>query len=136
MSMITWLDAPGEVVIRCPQCSGQAIVDTPFEYLPVRSFVRDTGEQPANTPAGWHWQHIEVSGRGAYFVLLPDETPDISHLKLRIIDNWVVFEKYPSVEGSYYDKDDVVIKCTRCHLIAAHKIIWPNDAYYQWDIRG
>jgi hypothetical protein len=29
-----------------------------------------------------------------------------------------------------------VVKCEHCHLVDAHDLAWPEDAYYQWEIRG
>ena len=29
-----------------------------------------------------------------------------------------------------------VVKCPHCYLLIKHRLEWPADAYYQWDIRG
>jgi len=68
---------------------------------------------------------------------------------------WYVVEKYPSVLAWTPPKQSHqalyrwpgwdswgtsgvrgVVKCEHCHLIAAHDLSWPEDAYYRWEIRG
>jgi hypothetical protein len=61
---------------------------------------------------------------------------------------WVVIENYPSLlkwprpasrydgKGNYEMWRDAVTKCTNCHEIAIREVTWPEDAYFQWDIRG
>jgi hypothetical protein len=31
---------------------------------------------------------------------------------------------------------EAVTKCSNCHEIAVREVAWPEDAYFQWDIRG
>jgi hypothetical protein len=69
---------------------------------------------------------------------------------------WYVVEKYPSVLAWTPPKQSQqvlyrwpgreilgtttrargVAKCEQCHLVAAHDLAWPDDAYYQWEVRG
>ncbi len=144
-----WVEFIGEVIIRCPRCDGAALVDTPFRFLFAKRGVRDTGEHPGASPAGWHWHHARLDEHRANFVLLPEDDPEDGpvpedSLLYLLCGDVVVLEKYPSVLtwpsvkfGKEYDpQKDMVIKCAQCHLTTAHKLMWPDDAYFQWDIRG
>jgi hypothetical protein len=68
--------------------------------------------------------------------------PPLIHRK----DGYYIVERYPNVypwiakDHQHYHNDlnrgKGVLKCTSCGCIHVHKLDWPSDAYYQWDIRG
>lgn len=61
-------------------------------------------------------------------------------------DGFYIVERYPTIypwiakDHQHYHSDlnydKGVLKCTSCGCIHVHKLDWPSDAYYQWDIRG
>ena len=70
--------------------------------------------------------------------------------------SWTVVERFPSQvswkaptgssqylrSGGDPDKEGYplhtngLVQCTHCHSNKKHKLNWPNDAYWQWEIRG
>src|SRR3954463_9647453 len=93
--------------VRCPRCGARAIYDTPFEFY--------SKSKPR---------------------------PEIQDRPLHYVNQWIVGEKYPSVlpwtpaNGKCSSQQQTgVIKCTGCYLVAAYDLDWPNDAFYQWDIK-
>lgn len=97
---------PGPLNVRCPRCGGKAEYDLPFDL-----YVAAKGQPPDEVRILHRW------------------------------GGWLVAEKYPSVkrwsgatEG--ISESDGVIKCGECHFVGEHRLRWPLDAYYQWEIRG
>ena len=96
--------------IRCPRCGERARWEEPFEIRGARDEV-DASRQGAST--------IQWGG-------------------------WRVREKFPSLvpwrpprrgEGWRHYADGVV-RCGACHLVARHRLRWPEDAFFRWNVRG
>ncbi len=124
MGRFRWIDWPDQFDVRCPRCSGRAVFDYPYLFHPTR-----------------------------------EGTPDPHGLPLHKWRDWWVTERYPSVmpwsppkgyiplganpwewttghAGAYSYHKLGVVKCVRCHLVAAREVVWPDDAYWRWEIRG
>lgn len=104
--------------VKCPRCRGRAVFEQPFEFRP--------------------------------------ETPERERRPVHRWGNWYVVEKYPHVlswsapsrsdqglsawpraaPGAWAELVRGVVKCEACHLVAAHDLNWPEDAYYSWRVRG
>lgn len=97
--------------IRCPRCGGRAAWTEPFAYVRKAELEQMAPEQAA---------------------------------RLRTWGRWTVRERFPSVapwkapargEGYTYGKNGVV-RCGACHLVARHRLRWPEDLYFRWSVRG
>jgi hypothetical protein len=108
--------------IKCPNCGALAKFEEPFEFLSIR-------EKKANR-----------------------EDNRSSHLW----GGWVVIERFPSQIGwkapssssqylrggggtevdGYPLLTNGLIQCSGCHSNQKHRLSWPQDAYWQWEIRG
>ena len=103
---------PSLVDVRCPRCGGRALFDTHlFDFYPERK-----GKPPASDRPVHRWNDCHVIER--YPMLVPWTPPP------------------PRGAAERYNPKRGVIKCTSCHLVVAHQVNWPDDAYYRWDVRG
>ncbi len=101
--------------IRCPRCSGLARFEDPYEFIGVPT-------PKVNSPL---WQLPRYS-------------------------TWFVREKFPSLfpwKGSdeyakqlhAWFRDDLrpgVALCSQCGEARVHRLRWPQDAFWQWEVRG
>ncbi|HVG00907.1 MAG TPA: hypothetical protein VND68_13795 [Chloroflexia bacterium] len=107
MKKISYMgDIPGPFNVRCPRCGGKAEYDLPFDL-----YTATKGEPPGEERPLHRW------------------------------GGWLVAEKYPSVKpwddaADGISESDGVVKCSACHLVKEHRLRWPQDAFYQWEIRG
>jgi hypothetical protein len=97
---------PGPLNLRCPRCRGKAEYDLPFDL-----YAAAKGQPPGEERRLHRW------------------------------GGWLIAEKYPSVkpwEGAPdgISESDGIVKCGECHFIGEHRLRWPDDAYYRWEIRG
>jgi len=98
---------PGETVVRCPKCGGEALMDEPFAFY-------NSGRVPPELLVhAQQWGHRMVV----------EKYPSLA--------KWV-----PPEKGRGYLHKRGVVKCRRCHHVDVHDISWPDEAYYKWDIRG
>jgi hypothetical protein len=95
-------------IVRCRVCGGRAVLDAPFEFFSARDGLPEGEDRPAH-----HW------------------------------NGWLVIEKHPSTArwiepapGQDYSQFLGVARCAMCHAQYAYEVLWPADAYYQWNIRG
>jgi hypothetical protein len=109
-------DVADHLHVSCGRCGKRALFEQPFEFL---------AEKPRNERRPTHqwggWYVVEK-----YPNVLAWTAPSQSH---QILYHW---------PGELIGTDLLrgVVKCEVCHHVAAHDLVWPKDAYYQWDIRG
>lgn len=113
---------PEQCAVRCPRCQGRAIVDEPFAFFIASEGMPDTGGRPCHRWGGWYV--VEK-----YPALLPWKSPRGSEQALSTANS-------RRETGHYVPRHTGIVKCTRCHLVAIHLVRWPDDAFYQWEIRG
>ena len=96
------------VEIRCPRCGGRAMWEEPFAFSSRRKGAAEELER-----------------------LVP-------------WGGWLVREKFPSLirwkapargQGYFYHQQGVV-RCRACHLVSLHRLCWPEDAFFRWNVRG
>ena len=150
------LSWPEEFEIRCPRCKGLARTDSPFAF-----FSAPKGH-PFPHPLvsrAYSWSPVQQNktsniggdGAGGHSSWadnpegITEGVPDPEASTTHRWGHWMVHEKYPSVvpwvpprsTNDYYDmRKEAIIKCTKCHLVATHEVVWPSDAYFSWNIRG
>ncbi len=108
------------IEIKCPECGGLAKFQEPFEFLSKNE-------------------------------ICPEETRPIHQW-----GGWTVLERFPSQvnwkapsrssrylrgggdpgKGGYTLFSNGLVQCSHCHTNRKHKLNWPTDAYWQWEIRG
>jgi len=118
-SVIGW---PVSFNVRCPSCDGLAIFDEPFSFLSSRRDETPPHGLPAHEWGGW----LVVE---KYPNLLPWKAPYGSH-------QTIVFSEPHARNGEYVYHHTGVVRCGECFWSGVHKLNWPADAYYRWEIRG
>jgi len=106
--------------VRCPRCGGRACFDEAFRFLSRRT-VDPAHPEPVHRWGGWLVQEKYPSvmswkaprGSGQFLYLGCTQLPDGFRLRHR-----------------------GVVRCGECHRVAAHVLRWPDDAFFQWDVRG
>ena len=102
--------------VRCPRCGGQATFRKPFAF-----FNQPVAGTPTRRWGGWH-----VLER--YPHLLPWQAPKGSssqYLTTGVGDS----QGYPLMQRG-------VIECGAGCEPVVHVLTWPEDAWWQWSIRG
>ncbi len=106
--------------IKCPDCGCLAKFEEPFEFFSQNE--RNIDEAKVT--------HIW----GGWIVLerFPSQinwkAPSGSHQFLRGGGD--------SETGGYPLFTNGLVHCSKCYSNSKHKLNWPNDAFWQWDIRG
>ena len=108
------------VDITCPSCRKRARFSEPFAFVSAEHAAPDE-TRPFHKWGGWivierfpsqfPWV---APGEGARF---PGRGSD------------------PGQHG-YAVLTDGLVQCGHCHVNAKHRLQWPEDAYWQWNIRG
>ncbi len=96
--------------ICCPRCGGRARWEEPFEITGPRSEAN--ASMPGAVTQAW--------------------------------GPWTVRERFPSVVRWRAPRKGVgwthyargVARCAACHWVAQHRLRWPADAYFRWNVRG
>lgn len=120
--------------IRCPRCGKRSIWEEPFSL-----YVERMVPEHAITPQMHRWSgHLVVE---RYPSILPWVAPPGSPQGVAAGPN--VLEtggiKTPADArraGYHVMRQRGVVRCPHCHLVAIHYLRWPQDAYFQWIIRG
>jgi len=121
-----WQALPRNLTVRCPRCSGPAGFEEPFGYAPLSAGVPESQGHPVYQHGDWYiWAKYPAAlpFPPPVFCLYP---PSIwtrgTHVR---VVHW---------QGTYALREKGVLKCSQCHLVTAHKLHWPHDAFYQWHI--
>lgn len=102
--------------VSCPECSRHAWFWEPFEFL-----IEPPADKPAHRWGGWH-----IVER--YPQLLPWQAPRGSSSQ---------FLTYGPSDGHGYPVfHRGVVECAACCESFVHTLAWPEDAWWQWSIRG
>ncbi len=106
MLLSTFYDA--QLEIRCPRCGGRALWEEPFAFRSAK------------------------------------KVPEEERARMVRWGGWLVLEKFPSVirwtpprrgEG-YWHHGLGVVRCWTCYAVVLHCLRWPEDALFQWRVRG
>lgn len=106
--------------INCPDCGGLAEFEEPFEFLS-KGDVHHDEMKPAHQWGGWTVLERFPSQ-------LPWKAPSGSDQYLRGGGD--------SSKGGYPVLTNGLVQCSHYHSNRKHKLNWPIDAYWQWEIRG
>ena len=120
--------------IRCPRCCKRSIWEEPFLL-----YVERMVPEHAITPQIKRWSgHLVVE---RYPSLLPWVAPHGSPQGIAVGSEVLGVEgiKTPADArraGYHVMRQRGVVRCPHCHLAAIHYLSWPQDAHFQWIIRG
>jgi hypothetical protein len=109
--------------IQCPHCGKLAKFEEPFIF----QGQREIKSQELTALAG-HPQHRW----GSWTVIerFPSEYPWHPPATFQR------FLRYGAGEGGYPLLTHGLIRCSHCYIHQKHTLNWPQDAYWQWQIRG
>lgn len=112
------LPTPADIV--CPRCERRATFDEPFQFY---SRERDVpaGDLPVHRWGGWYVRERFPS----VFPWRPARGPSSFG---RSVGHWNV--------AGYRLFEHGVVRCPACHLVARHRVRWPEDAFFRWRIRS
>lgn len=110
----------GPIDIKCPNCGGLATFEEPFEFLSKKK-LRPDESRPSHQWGGW----VVIERFPSQLMW---EAPSRSGQYLRGGGD--------TGTGGYPLLTNGLIQCQNCHANSKHKLDWPNDAYWQWEIRG
>jgi len=105
--------------IKCPECGGLAKFEEPFEFLSPKTVGADD-TRPRHKWGGW----VVVERFPSQFTW---KAPSTQPYLRGGGDNGQI--GYPLLTYG-------LVQCPNCHANTKHKLHWPHDAYWQWDIRG
>lgn len=106
--------------IKCPDCGELAKFEEPFEFL------SKSGVRPDETKLTHQW--------GGWTVL--ERFPSQINWKAPSGSSQYLRGGGDSGKGGYPLLMNGLVQCSHCHSNRKHKLDWPNDAYWQWEIRG
>ncbi|WP_372018049.1 hypothetical protein [Pseudoxanthomonas sp. 10H] len=101
---------------RCPRCGGRALFVEPYVFS-----AKPVAEAGIRRWGGWHI-------RERYPALLPWQAPKGS--------THTFLTDGPSDGQGYRLLHRGVVECARCGPPFVHTLAWPDDAWWQWSIRG
>lgn len=106
--------------VKCPVCGKKALFEEPFEFIPLRKLAADESRS-------YHrWGGWAVIER--FPSLISWQAPAGSQQYLRTGGD-CGGEGYPLLTNG-------LVQCSQCYLSRKHKLCWPEDAFWQWEIRG
>ena len=109
--------------IKCPFCCALAKFEEPFEFLSKsRKELSPNETHPHHQWGGW----IVVERFPSQISWKP---PSGSSQYVRSSSNIYMTDGYPVLTNG-------LIQCSSCHTSIKHKLTWPEDAYWQWEVRG
>ena len=106
--------------IKCPNCGRLAKFEEPFEFVSRNNVAADE-TRPQHQWGGW----IVIERFPSQCNWIP---PSSSQQYLRGGGD--------DGKGGYPVLTNGLVQCSNCHYNVKHKLHWPNDAYWQWSIRG
>lgn len=96
--------------IRCPRCGARARWEEPFAITGVRDEVN--ASQPGANTVAWGGWRVRV--------------------KFPSVVRW----RTPRRGQGWAHYGQGVVLCPACHLVAEHRLRWPGDAFFRWNVRG
>lgn len=106
----------GQLEITCPECGGHSVFREPFRFLSA------PGEASAHRWGSWHV--VEN-----YPEVMPWQAPAGSSSQYLSLGG-------PGDGQGYALLHRGVVECRVCSKPFAHTLSWPDDAWWQWSVRG
>lgn len=106
--------------IKCPDCGGLAKFEEPFEFLSKNEVC------PEETRLTHQW--------GGWNVL--ERFPSQVNWKAPSGSSQYLRGGGDTGNGGYPLLTNGLVQCSGCHSNRKHKLNWPCDAYWQWEIRS
>jgi len=114
----------GPIDIKCPDCGRLANFEEPFEFLSPGQ-RSPAGERPSEGRPVHKWGQWSVVERFPAQFAWKAPSASARHLRGGRGNE----ERYPLLTNG-------LVLCSNCHANGKHKLAWPSDAYWQWEIRG
>ena len=105
--------------IRCPNCASLANFKEPFEFLASNAQVEDDAR--VNQWGGW---------------IVRERFPTQFPWKPPSSDRQFVRGGGTASTGGYPLLTLGLVQCSSCHANSKYRLQWPDDAFWQWRIRG
>jgi len=106
--------------IKCPDCGDLAKFEEPFKFFSKNKIDLDE-TRPVHQWGGW-------------FVL--ERFPSQVSWKAPSSSGNYLRSGGCTDEGGYPLLTNGLVQCPHCHSNRKHKLNWPSDAYWQWEIRS
>lgn len=106
--------------IVCPDCGGLAKFEEPFDFLS-KSEVSTHERRPLHRWGGW---------------VVLERFPSQVNWKAPSGSSQYLRNGGDNGKGGYPLLTNGLVQCQSCHSNRKHKLDWPNDAFWQWQIRG
>ena len=110
----------GPIDIKCPDCGGLAKFEEPFEFLP-HGEVRSDETKPMHQWGGW---------------TVLERFPSQFNWKAPSSSGQYLRGGGTAFNGGYPLLTNGLVQCPHCHVNSQHRLNWPSEAYWQWEIRG
>ena len=106
--------------IKCPDCGALAKFEEPLEFLSKKEVCQ--GEtKPTHQWGGW---------------IVLERFPSQISWKPPSGSSQYLRGGGDTGKGGYPLLTNGLVQCSHCHSNRKHKLNWPTDAYWQWEIRG
>ena len=106
--------------IKCPNCKEIAKFEEPFEFLSSNK-ASHSETRPYHVWGGW---------------LVVERFPSQFEWKAPSTSSQYLRGGGDNGHGGYPLLTYGLVQCSHCHTNKKHTLNWPNDAYWQWEIRG
>jgi len=106
--------------IKCPTCGELAKFEEPFEFL-TKNEINDDNTISSHTWGGW---------------IVVERFPSQINWKPPSGSSQFLRGGGGNGQGGYPLLTNGLVQCSNCHSNTKHRLDWPNDAYWQWEIRG
>ncbi len=116
---------PDEATIRCPRCGQRATFRHAFSLVQRRDWTWwESRLWPSSRMGDWSGRNRWRSG----------QPPPTWKGEIIIEHDPELFEWRPPSDG-HRRSDDGIVRCERCIGRIAHRLLWPEDAWYRFEVR-
>ena len=109
-----------EIDITCPNCGELAKFEEPFEFISNDS-VASNETRPCHQWGAW---------------IVVERFPSQVKWKSPRGSSQYLRSGRESEDGGYPLYTNGFINCSSCHANKKHKLTWPDDAFWQWEIKS
>ena len=121
---------PNPLDVRCPRCTARAEFEEAFEFFTTEPAGAAGDARPVHRWGDWYVRERFPS-------LCPWRAPRGGRAN-SIVSGPLggISDDSLHRRGSFVLHERGVVRCPECHVVAPHRLDWPKDAYFRWEIRG